>query len=44
MSLTGNPDYISWRQFFFDNSGGTMRIRFDEELKSFIEERDSQKV
>ena len=39
-----NPDFLSWKQFFFDNSEGTMRINFEEDLKSFIKNTDFEKL
>ena len=39
-----NPDFLSWKQFFFDNSEGTMQINFEEDLKSFIKNTDFEKL
>ena len=44
MSLSGNPDFLKWKKFFFDNSEGTMQIDFEEGLKSVIQNTDYTKV
>ena len=44
MFLTGNPDIVSWKKLFFDNSDGTMQINFEKDLKNFIEETGYEKV
>ena len=44
MSFSGNPDFLTWDKFFFDNSEGNMEIKFEEDLKNVIEATDYEKV